>query len=259
MPHRPACPRPCAWPCLGSALVGLVSCGGPGPEAGALSVAAAASLREPLQALSAEARVSFASSGTLARQIEAGAPLDVFLSASPRQMERLERQGLLLPGSRRDLLGNRLVLVVPARSPRRALEFPGLADPAVGRIAIGDGSVPAGDYARQTLAHYGLTAAVRRRLVPLGSVRAVAQAVAAGNVEAGLVYASDAQTVKGLRPVAVAPAASHDPIRYSAAVLRGSRRPQQARAWIASLSTPRARAEFRRFGLLPLAEGGEQP
>ena len=189
----------------------------------------------------------------LQHQIQLGAPADVFLSAGGRPMEALQRAGLLLPGSRRDLLGNRLVLVVPARAPRRPLGIADLAGPGVGRIAIGDGTVPAGDYARQVLAHYGLTAAVAPKLVPLGSVRAVARAVAAGNVDAGLVYRSDAVQLGGLRVVATAPAASHAPIRYSGAVLRTSRQPGLARAYLGSLATPAAQALFDREGFEPLA------
>lgn len=168
-------------------------------------------------------------------------------------MDTLERAGLLLAGSRRDVLGNRLVLVVPARAPRRPLAIAGLAAPRVGRIAIGDGTVPAGDYARQVLAHFGLTAAVAPKLVPLGSVRAVARAVAAGNVDAGFVYRSDAVQLGGLRVVATAPLSSHAPIRYGGAVLRRSRQPRLARAYLQSLGSPAARTLLRRegFEILP--------
>ncbi|KEF41581.1 MAG: hypothetical protein ER33_10430 [Cyanobium sp. CACIAM 14] len=228
-----------------------------------LLVSAAASLSGPLQALAvpfarsrgvAPPRFNFGASGLLQQQIQLGAPADVFLSAGVRPMDALQKAGLLVPGSRRDLLGNRLVLVVPERAPRRPLDFPGLAGPAVGRIAIGDGTVPAGDYARQVLAHYGLSGAVAVKLVPLGSVRAVARAVADGNVDAGMVYRSDAQQLGGLRVVATAPAASHAPIRYSGAVLRSSRQPRLALAWLDALATPQARALFRRDGFKPLPD-----
>lgn len=227
-----------------------------------LLVSAAASLSGPLQALAvpfargqgaAPPRFNFGASGLLGQQIQQGAPADVFLSAGVRPMDSLEQAGLLLAGSRRDVLGNRLVLVVPARAPRRPLDIARLAGPGVRRIAIGDGTVPAGDYARQVLAHYGLTAAVAPKLVPLGSVRAVARAVAAGNVDAGLVYRSDAVQLGGLRVVATAPAASHAPIRYSGAVLRTSRQPGLARAYLGSLATPAAQALFDREGFEPLA------
>jgi molybdate transport system substrate-binding protein len=226
-----------------------------------LLVSAAASLSGPLQALAAPfareqgaapPQFNFGASGLLQQQIQQGAPADVFLSAGIRPMDTLERAGLLRAGSRRDVLGNRLVLVVPARAPRRPLTIAGLAGAGVGRIAIGDGTVPAGDYARQVLAHFGLTAAVAPKLVPLGSVRAVARAVAAGNVDAGFVYRSDAVQLEGLRVVATAPPASHAPIRYSGAVTRSSRQPQRALAYLRSLATPAAQARFRRDGFEPL-------
>jgi len=226
-----------------------------------LLVSAAASLTEPIQALaqsfarqkSAETpRFNFAASGVLQQQIQQGAPVDVFLSAGPRPMDALQKAGLLLAGTRRNLIGNQLVLVVPSQSPIRSLSFSGLGSKAIGRIAIGDRTVPAGDYARQTLASYKLTAAVEPKLVPLGSVRAVANAVAAGNVGTGIVYRSDALQVAGLRIVAAAPPASHAPIRYQGAVLKASRQPAQARAFLDSLSTPAAQQVFLRHGFSPL-------
>lgn len=253
---------------LGSLTLGIGLTAGPAPVAvqaappAPLLVAAAVSLTEPLQAQApsfARARkvpapkFNFAASGALQQQIQKGAPVDVFVSAGEKQMNTIEKEGLLLPGTRRAILGNQLVLVVPARAPRRPLSFPGLRSAAIRRIAIGDSTVPAGDYARQTLAYYQLTGAVQAKLVPLGSVRAVANAVAAGDVDAGIVYRSDAQTVANLRVVAAAPEKSHAPIRYSVAVIRSSRQPALAKAYVASLTTAEAGQVFRRFGLLPLA------
>ena len=263
--RRPAAAALLAGPFLFGALVTAVGGreGGARAAAPPLLVSAAASLSGPLQSLAvpfASARAvappqfNFGSSGLLQQQIQQGAPVDVFLSAGVRPMDTLEKAGLLLAGSRRDLLSNRLVLVVPARAPRRPLEIAGLAGPGVRRIAIGDGTVPAGDYARQMLAHYGLTAALAPKLVPLGSVRAVARAVAAGNVDAGFVYRSDVVQLGGLRVVATAPEASHGPIRYSGAVLRSSRQPQLALAYLRSLRTPAAQAQFRRDGFASLPD-----
>ena len=264
-------PRILATTAIG--LLGLACCGlVPGlgnlafnradaAEAKPLLVGAASSLSEPLQALApgfaAAQKVpaptfNFAASGVLQQQIQRGAPIDVFVSAGEKQMDRLEKAGLLLAGSRRVIAGNQLVLVVPSRSPLRSLRFGGLDSIAIRRIAIGDNSVPAGDYGRQTLAYYGLREAVQAKLVPLGSVRAVAHAVAAGNVDAGIVYKSDARSGPNLRIVAGAPEASHAPIRYSAAVIATSRQPKLARAYLNSLSSAQAGQMFRRYGLLPL-------
>ena len=225
-----------------------------------LLVGAASSLREPLKTLApsfaADQKVAptfhFAASGVLQQQIQKGAPIDVFVSAGDKQMDRLEKAGLLVAGSRRVIAGNQLVLVVPSRSPLHSLRFQGLDSMAIRRIAIGDYSVPAGDYGRQTLAYYGLSEAVKAKLVPLGSVRAVANAVAAGHVDAGIVYKSDAHNGPNLRIVAGAPEASHAPIRYSAAVITASRQAKLASAYLASLTTAQASQVFRRYGLLPL-------
>lgn len=225
-----------------------------------LLVSAAVSLSEVLKAIGpgfARSRqvpnpqLNLASSGTLQRQIEQGAPVDVFISAGTRQMEALERAGLLLPGTRRNLISNQLVLVVPA-SRKGMLGFADLDGPRVRRIAIGDGTVPAGDYARQVLGHFKLTAAVQPRLVPLASVRAVAAAVASGNADAGLVYRSDVSGFPNLRITATAPPASHSPILYSGAVVRRSRQPDLARAYLATLAAPPAQSALIRAGFSSL-------
>jgi len=230
-------------------------------EAKPLLVGAASSLSEPLQALAPSFAAAqkvpvptfyFAASGLLQQQIQTGAPIDVFVSASEKQMDRLEKAGLLVAGSRRVIASNQLVLVVPYRSTLHSLRFKGLDSLAIRRIAIGDSSVPAGNYGRQTLAYYGLSEAVKTKLVPMGSVRAVANAVAAGHVDAGIVYKSDARNVPNLRIVAGAPEASHAPIRYSAAVITASRQAKLASTYLGSLTTAQASQQFRRYGLLPL-------
>lgn len=233
------------------------------PSKPPLLVSGAASLSEVLRAIGPgfartqqvpDPQLNLASSGTLQRQIEQGAPVDVFISAGARQMDALERAGLLFPGTRRNLIGNKVVLVVPAGSSGR-LSFAGLASPRIRRIAIGDSTVPAGDYARQVLDHFKLTAAVQSKLVPLSSVRAVAAAVASGNADAGLVYRSDATSVSNLRITATAPPASHSPILYSGAVIRRSRQPGLARAYLATLAAPPAQSVLIRAGFTPLPAG----
>jgi len=227
-----------------------------------LMVGAAVSLIEPLRALApsfAKAQklptpiFNFASSGVLQKQIQKGAPIDVFVSAAQKQMDALDRAGLLLPGSRRDILSNDLVLVVPADGNLRIFSIPGLTADSVRRVAIGDSSVPAGDYARQVLFFFGLSDALQGKLVPLGSVRAVANAVAAGDVDAGFVYRSDVQNVANLRIVLAAPPKSYQPIFYSAAVIKSSVQPQQAKAYLSSLTTLQASQLFKRYGLIPLS------
>jgi molybdate transport system substrate-binding protein len=231
-----------------------------GPAAEPLLVSAAVSLSNVIQGLapsfSRSKRVpppqfNLGASGSLQRQIAQGAPVDVFLSAGTRQMDALDQAKLLLPGTRRNLISNQLVLVVPAQR-KGIMGFSDLESPRIRRIAIGDHAVPAGDYARQALRHYKLLKALQPKLVPLSSVRAVAAAVSSGSVDAGLVYRSDTDGVSNLRIAATASAASHRPILYSGAVIRRSRQPGLAKAYLDGLQSPAARQAFIRAGFSPL-------
>ncbi len=191
---------------------------------------------------------NYGGSGILARQIEQGAPVDVFFSAAEKQMDELAAQNLIVADTRRDLLGNALVLIAPGQS--TALNsFQDLANPAVKNLALGETStVPAGMYARQTLEHLGLFAALEKKVVYAKDVRAVLTYVETGNADAGLVYQTDANASKKIRVVAVAPADSHDPILYPAAVLRDSKEKPAARAFLEFLQGPDARAVFQKYG-----------
>ena len=191
---------------------------------------------------------NYGGSGTLARQIEQGAPVDVFFSAAEKQMDELAAQNLIVADTRRDLLANALVLIAPAQSAVLS-SFQDLTGSAVKTIALGEtGTVPAGMYARQTLEHLGLFAAVEKKVVYARDVRAVLTYVETGNADAGLVYQTDANTSKKIRIVAIAPADSHDPILYPAAVLRDSKKTPAARAFLEFLQGPDARAVFQRYG-----------
>ena len=191
---------------------------------------------------------NYGGSGTLARQIEQGAPVDVFFSAAEKQMDELAVQGLIVADTRRDLVANALVLIAPAQS--TALHsFQDLSNAAVKTIALGETStVPAGMYARQTLEHLGLFASVEKKIVYAKDVRAVLTYVETGNADAGLVYQTDANTSTKVRVVAVAPADSHDPILYPAAVLRDAKDKVAARAFVEFLQGPDARAVFQKYG-----------
>jgi len=191
---------------------------------------------------------NYGGSGTLARQIEQGAPVDVFFSAAEKQMDELEAQGLIDADSRRDLVGNALVLIAPAQA-ATLHSFQDLSNPAIKAIALGETStVPAGMYAQQTLEHLGLFAAVQKKVVYAKDVRAVLTYVETGNADAGMVYQTDANTSKKVRVIAVAPADSHDPILYPAAVLRDSKNKPAARAFLEFLAGPDARAVFQKYG-----------
>ncbi len=191
---------------------------------------------------------NFGSSGSLAQQIAQGAPVDVYLSASPQWMDDLVTKGQILAGSRHDLLQNSLVLVVP-QSNVKASNFPDLATDRVGKVAIGEPeSVPAGRYAKETLTSLGLFEAMQAKLVFAKDVRQVLAYVATGNVDAGLVYATDAQLSDQVQQIAIAPADTHTPIIYPVAVMQDSAVPDAAIAFVDFLSGDTATAIFQDYG-----------
>ena len=233
-------------------------------RADTLTVFAAASLTEALgdisaaweQAGHAKPRISFASSSTLARQIEQGAPANLFASADQQWMDYLDRRNLLAPGTRRDLLANRLVLVVP-KDRARAIEIgPGLDLAALlgpkGRLAVGDPAhVPAGIYAKQALTKLGLWTQAQPRLAVAEDVRSALRLVELGEAPAGIVYATDAAVSTGVAVAGVFPASSHESITYPFALIRGNDTPE-ARAYLAFLTGPQARAAFAKRGFSPV-------
>jgi molybdate transport system substrate-binding protein len=197
-------------------------------------------------------RFSFAASSLLARQIEQGAPAGVFASADEAWMDHLERRGLLAEGTRRPLLGNRLVLVVPASSPTRVPLRPGFDFAALlgrdGRWVTGDPvSVPVGRYAQQALTALGAWEAARGRLVRAENVRAALAFVERGEAAAGVVYATDAALSTRVRVAAEFPPDSHPPVRCPVAVVRRHDAPA-ARNFLRLLGSAEAAAVFRRHG-----------
>lgn len=200
-------------------------------------------------------RYNLAGSGILQQQIEAGAPADLFLSAGSREMDGLEAKGLLLAGSRRIVARNRLAVVVPAGS-ALPLAAPGdLRGPGIGRVALGNPkTVPAGRYAEASLRALGLWEALAGRLLLGENVRQVLEYVARGEVEAGLVYATDA-AARGaaVRTALLLPGESHPPIRYPAAVTAASRHPGLGGAFLDLLMSPQGQAAFARRGFQPAA------
>ncbi|GAB2659857.1 molybdate ABC transporter substrate-binding protein [Arenimonas aestuarii] len=226
-----------------------------------LLVFAAASLQEAMdeagaswQARSGQrVRVSYAGSAALARQVERGAPVDVFVSADAVWMNYLQARGLVDPGSRFDLAGNSLVLVAPQdRSLALALEPAALAAAlgARGRLVVADtGSVPAGRYARQSLRTLGLWEGLQGRLAETDSVRAALAFVARGEAPLGIVYATDARVEPRVVVVARLPAGSHDTVRYPAA--RASAAPSSRSAgFLAFLRGDEMRDALRARGFL---------
>ncbi len=228
------------------------------PGTGTLVVFAAASLTEALDALdgafTAQTRIpvktSYAASSVLAKQIEAGAPADVFFSADHQWMDYLEQRQLLRAGTRRDVLGNALVLIAPADSTVQLKIAPGFALAAAlgdGRLASADpDSVPAGLYARAALVKLGVWDSVQSHLARAENVRAALAYVARGEAPLGIVYLTDAQAEKRIRIVDVFPEDTHPPILYPAAATARAR--AQAQKYLEFLSGPEAREIFRRYG-----------
>jgi molybdate transport system substrate-binding protein len=229
-------------------------------HAQALTVFAAASLTDAMGDISglwakaghAAARLSFASSSTLARQIEEGAPANVFASADEQWMDYLAKKDLIATGTRKDLLGNELVLIVPATHPIHVDITPNFDLSALvgsdGRLSTGDPAhVPAGIYAEQALRKLGLWDKIAPRIAPAADVRSALLQVERGETPAGIVYSTDAAASKAVSIAGVFPDHSHNPITYPFAVIKSGDTPD-ARAFLEFLATPAAREVWTRNG-----------
>jgi molybdate transport system substrate-binding protein len=225
-----------------------------------LTVFAAASLTDAMKEIAAmwqadghpALRQSFASSSTLARQIEQGAPANVFASADQKWMDYLATHNLIAVDTRRNLLGNDLVLIVPASRPAKIQIGPGFDLTSLlganGRLATGDPAhVPVGIYAEQALRKLGVWNAVAPRLARTDDVRAALLLVERGEAPAGIVYSTDAAASKAVAVAGIFPADSHDPITYPFAVTKAGDT-QEARALMTFLAGAKARGVFVSHG-----------
>lgn len=222
-------------------------------------VLAAASLQESMTALAdawaaqghARPVLSFAGSQALARQIRAGAPADLFLSADQEWMDAIESEKLAVPSTRATMAGNRLVLIAPAAS--RTTLWIGRGMPiaralGTGRLAMADpDSVPAGRYGKAALTALRVWPLVADRIARRDNVRGALTLVESGEAPLGIVYATDARASRQVRVVGLFPAASHPPIRYPLARLTTSRH-KQAEPFRRFLLSHRARAILARYG-----------
>ncbi|MCW3835765.1 molybdate ABC transporter substrate-binding protein [Sphingomonas canadensis] len=231
----------------------------PQPQRGPL-VLAAASMQEALNeaadlwARKGNARpvLSFAASSALARQAAAGAPADLFVSADREWMDFLQARGRLVPGTRADLAGNRLVLVARSGDARPVPLRPGSPLAAMlgnGRLAMADpDSVPAGRYGKAALTRLGLWNALAPRVVRAENVRAALALVERGAAAYGVVYATDARASARVRVAGVFPADSHPPIRYPIARLNRGPQPAKAEAFRRFLLSAEGKAVLARHG-----------
>lgn len=252
---------------MSGAMAALLSLGTSGARAanasGGVLVFAAASLANVLgeldQAFTARTGIhvtsSLSASSTLAKQIEAGAPADVYFSADLQWMDYLQQRGLLRAGSRRDLIGNSLVLIAPSGTSMRVSIRPGLDLSRLlggGRLAVADpDSVPAGIYAREALQKLGAWSSVAPLLVRAENVRAALEYVARGDAPLGIVYRTDALVEKRVRIVGVFPEDSHPPIVYPIALTLHAG--AAAARYLAFITSAEARPIFRKWGFEPLA------
>ena len=227
--------------------------------AGEVTVFAAASLSDALRELAASyqqatgdtVRLNLGASSTLARQIQEGARADLFFSADEAKMDALERAGLIEPGTRRSLLSNSLVVVVAADRAIRLTSARDLTAPAVRRLAVAEPeTVPAGIYARAYLESQGLWRALAPKIVPAENVRAVLAAVASGDVEAGIVYRTDALVSPRVRVAWAVPPGEGPRISYPLAVVKGGENPGGGRRFLAWLASAANKSVFVKYGFL---------
>lgn len=201
---------------------------------------------------------NFASSGTLQTQIENGAPADIFISAAAAQMDNLQKKGLLLDGTRQDLLNNQVVLIVPLDSTLGITSFKDLAAAKVKRIAIGDPkSVPAGIYAQQAFQELGINDSLLTKEVLGSNARQVLTYVESGDVDAGVVYSTDASISKKVKVVASAPGDINALVVYPVAVVKASKIPDSARDYLKFLFQNQAKAVFEKYGFTVVGNSGK--
>jgi len=224
-----------------------------------VNVFAAASLGDVLKAIATPYekqtgdRIVFnlGASSFLARQIEEGAPADIFFSADEAKMEALEKRGLIAKDSRKSRLSNSLVIVVAADSELSIKSAKDLAEAKFRRLALADPkTVPAGIYAKEYLEKEKLWTAVQAKVIPTDNVRAALVGVESGNVEAGIVYKTDAAISRKVKVAFEVPAGEGPAISYPMAVIKEARHPEAARKFLRHLDSPEAGRFFEQFGFI---------
>jgi molybdate transport system substrate-binding protein len=234
------------------------------PKDGALTVSAAVSLKDAFNEIgelykSKTGRAldfNFGASGALQRQIETGAPVDVFASAGEKQMDELAAKNLIDAATRRDFARNALVLIAPAESKTPLASFADLNKTEVQKIAIGNPkTVPAGEYSEQLFERTNLKTAVRGKLILAEDVRQVLDYVARGETDAGIVYATDAREAgERIRLVAAADENSHAPILYPIAIIRDGKQKRAARQFLDLVLSAEGQSILRKYGFAAVAQ-----
>ncbi len=239
-------------------------------DAADVCVSAAVSLKEAMTDVAQRyehdtakhVRLNFGATGQLLAQIREGAPIDLFIAASDDQMEQAAKAELIDPATRVIVASNRLVLIVPTSAKDSPQGFNDLASPKLNRLAIGQPKiVPAGQYAMQVLKKLDLDSPLKDRVVFGSSVRQVLDYVERGEVDAGVVYATDAELAgeRKVRVVAVAQEKWHDPIHYVAAIVRATKRDAAADQFLRYLREDAAQSLLAKRGFTPLAAPATRP
>lgn len=228
-----------------------------------ITVSAAVSLKAALEAVARQYQTkspdhinfNFGSTGALQRQIEHGAPVDVFFAASSYAIDDLARQDLVIVNTRRDLLRNELVLIVP-KGTLNVQNFVDLEKSSIRRVALGEPNiVPAGEYAKQALSQLKLLPSLKAKLVYANNVRQVLTYVERQDVDAGFVYLTDAKDTSNVRIAAKVPAKNHNPIIYPVVVLKHARQHDAAKRFVHWLASDAAKQVFQDHGFLTEHDG----
>ena len=192
---------------------------------------------------------NFGSSGALQSQIEQGAPADVFISAAQKQMNALEEENLIDKATRKDLLENKVVLIVPKNSTLVLDDFAAAATDKVSKIALGEPkSVPVGQYSEEIFTNLNVWADIKAKAVYASDVRQVLSWVETGEVDCGVVYATDAAISDKVKVLLEAPAGTHKPVVYPAAMISSSKNPEIAKDFLAYLSQDEQKAILAKYG-----------
>ncbi len=244
-------------------LIALLAMGNVNAQSAEIAVSAAISLKEAFQEMgrlyeskNAGAKVvfNFGASGDLAKQIEGGAPVDIFASAAPKDMNLLEEKSMISAGSRADFAKNSVVLIQPLSSKLEIRKFEDLMKPEIKKISIGNPqSVPAGRYAQEILTHFKIWDSMKDKLIFAENVRQVLDYIVRNEVDAGIVYLTDAKSKeKDVRIVATAPPESHKPVIYPLGVIKDSKNEASAKAFIALILSEEGGKILQKYGFEPI-------
>lgn len=227
------------------------------PESVTLTISAAASLKDSMDEIkqlyknekaNVTLTLNYGSSGALQQQIEQGADVDIFISAAAKQMAALENKDLIFKDTRKDILLNDVVLVTP-KDNSTITDMKDLITDKAEKIALGEPkSVPAGQYAEEVFTKLGIQDKVKTKAVYAKDVKEVLTWVETGNVDAGIVYSTDAKASNKVKIVAIAPSDSHTPVIYPAAVIKTSKNGDAAKDFIKFLTDDQAKAVFEKYG-----------